>query len=177
MVEGFTGLPGSGKTYYLTKLGLEALKQGRKVYANFKIEGANYFQNLTDVFNLTEGVILVDEINLSCASRFWAKFPPELAYFWSQTRKFKLDIYWTAQHIDRVDKIIREITNYAWTIKKLPFGIFLARQFLPEHITKEKRYCYQNKFFILNKKIYTKYNTYELIKLPDYLTKRKEALY
>lgn len=174
MVEGFTGLPGSGKTYYLAKLGLEAIKQGRIVYANFKLEGANYFSNLKDVFQIRKGVILVDEINLSCASRFWNKFPPELAYFWSQTRKMELDIYWSAQHIDRVDKIVREISNFAWTMKKLPFGFFIAREFLPEHITKEKRICFDTRFFRLKKKIYSKYNTYELISLPDYLTKNSQ---
>lgn len=176
MVEGFTGLPGSGKTYYLAKLGLEAIKQGRVVYANFKLTGAFYFQNLNDVFAVRKGVILVDEINLSCASRFWNKFPPELAYFWSQTRKMELDIYWSAQHIDRVDKIVREISNFVWAIKKFPFGIFLAKQYLPEHITKEKKYCYTNKFFKLKEEIYSKYNTYELIQLPDHLTKNFKGI-
>jgi hypothetical protein len=163
MVEGFTGLPGAGKTYWLSKLGLDAIKAGRPVYANYTLEGAIRYKNLSEVFKVRQGVILVDEINLVCPSRWWNKFPPELAYFWSQTRKFSLDIYWTSQHIDRVDKIIREISNWVWTINRYPFGFFLARQYLPEHVTKERRRHFTLKFFRLKKEVYTKYNTFEAI--------------
>jgi len=163
VVEGFTGLPGSGKTYWLTKLGLEAMKNGRPVWANFTLEGAIRFSDLKEVFGVRKGVVLVDEINLVCPSRWWNRFPPHLAYFWSQTRKFELDIYWTAQHVDRVDKIIREISNWVWTCSKLPFGFRVLRQYIPEHITKEKRKSFSTKFFHLNKKIYKNYNTYEIL--------------
>jgi len=165
MVEGFTGLPGSGKTYWLTKIALDRLKKGQKVYANFHIDGVVYYQNLTEVLNVRKGLILVDEINLVCPSRWWNKFPPELAYFWSQTRKFGLDIFWTAQHIDRVDKIIREISNYVWWIKTMPFGIRNARCYIPEHINKEKRDCFNSKWFRIKKKIYEKFDTFEAIKI------------
>lgn len=163
MVEGFTGLPGSGKTYYLAKVGLEAIKKGRPVWANFTLEGANHFHKLNETFNVREGVILVDEINLVCPSRWWNKFPPELAYYWSQTRKMKLDIYWSAQHVDRVDKIIREISNFVWIMRKFPFGWFRASCFVPEHIAKEKKQAITSKFFRIDKKIASKYDTYEIL--------------
>jgi hypothetical protein len=167
MVQGICGLPGSGKTYFLAKQGLEAIKKGREVYANFKLEGAHYYTDLmTLAKTVRKGVILVDEINLLCPSRWWDQFPPELAYFWSQTRKFELDIYWSAQHIDRVDKIIREISNWVWQVKKITF-LFWARQYLPEQYSKEKRTNFANKFFILSKKVFLKYNTYEFIQLPE----------
>jgi hypothetical protein len=169
MVEGFCGLPASGKTYYLAKLGTEAIKQGRPVYANFKLKGARYFKNLREVFHVRRGLILVDEINLLCPSRFWTSFPPSLAYFWSQTRKFQLDIYWTAQHPDRVDRIIKEISNWIWLIRRWYFGIRVANCYLPEHVNKEKRYSFRTNYFIIDKKIARLYNTYELIDLPDTL--------
>lgn len=165
MVEGFTGLPGSGKTYFLTKISLERLKKKQPVFANFHIPGVSYYQNLREIFTVRKGLILVDEINLVCPSRWWNKFPPELAYFWSQTRKFGLDIYWTSQHIDRVDKIIREISNYVWWIKKFPFGIRNARQYIPEHINKEKRQCFSSKWFKISSKIYKSFDTFEPIKI------------
>ncbi len=175
MVEGFTGLPGSGKTYYAVKRALEAGKKGIPVWANFKIDlsdsGKNFyrFKDLKEVFHVRKGLIIVDEINLVCPSRFWNKFPPELAYFWSQTRKFELDIIWTSQHIDRVDKIIKEISNYCWVFKSLPFGLHIANKFLPEHVTKEKRECYDRIFFRIDKNIAKCYNTYEAIELTDNL--------
>lgn len=169
MVEGFTGLPGSGKTYWLTKIATERRKKepDLPIWANFHlgISDTNYFQNLSEVFGVRKGLILVDEINLVCPSRWWNKFPPQLAYFWSQTRKFGLDIYWTSQHIDRVDKIIREISNYVWWIKTLPFGIRNARQYIPEHINKEKRQCFRSKWFKISKKIYKNFNTFEAIEI------------
>ena len=158
MVEGFVGLPGSGKTYWLTKLGLDAVKKGRKVYANFKLEGAIYYKDLKDVQEIENGVILVDEINLSCPSRWWDRFPAYLAYFWSQTRKNQLDVYWTAQHQDRVDKIVREISNWIWKITNLPFGFRIMCQYLPEQINKTKREKFGTKIFHISKSVYNKYN-------------------
>lgn len=169
MVEGFTGLPGSGKTYWLTKLGIDGMENNRPVYSNFNLKGASKYTDLKEVFCVRKGIILVDEINLVCPSRWWNKFPPQLAYFWSQTRKFQLDIYWSAQHIDRVDKIIREISNWVWTMNRYPFGIFIARQYIPEHVTKERRKNYSRKWFRLHKKVYEKYNTFELMDLPKYV--------
>jgi len=165
MVEGFTGLPGSGKTYFLSRLGLEALKKKRQVFSNFKLSGAERFLKLEEVFNVRKGVILVDEINLVCPSRFWNKFPPELAYFWSQTRKMELDIYWSAQHIDRVDKIIREISNWVWWLRKFPFGLYRARRYLPEQITKEKKEIFKSRYFRIDKKIADCYDTYEILNI------------
>lgn len=163
MVEGFTGLAGSGKTYYLSKIGLDAIKKGRPVYANFTLKGANKFRQLQETFNVRSGVILVDEINLVCPSRWWSKFPPELAYYWSQTRKMKLDIYYTAQSLERVDKIIREISNFAWYMRKFPFGWYRASCYTPETINKEKRICYASNWFRIDKKLASNYNTYEIL--------------
>ena len=173
MVEGFTGLPGSGKTYFAVKRALEADKKGIPIWSNFKIDlpnnKVNRFRDLKEVFHVRKGLIIIDEINLVCPSRFWNKFPPQLAYFWSQTRKFELDIIWTAQHIDRVDKIIKEISNYCWVFKKGMFGIHVGLQFLPEHVTKEKRETYDKVFFRIKKSIADNYNTFEIIELADNL--------
>lgn len=168
MVEGIVGLPGAGKTYYISKIGLEAIKKGRKVYANYKLEGSTYYNDLSEVCNVEDGLILVDEINLTCPSRWWDRFPPKLAYFWSQTRKLKLDIYWTAQHQDRVDKIVREISNYIWKINNLIGGYRVMTEYLPEQINKAKREVIARRFFHINKEIFKHYNTYERIKPAKY---------
>jgi hypothetical protein len=166
MVEGFVGLPGSGKTYWLSFLGLKAMKKGRKVYSNYKLEGAIPYFDLKDVQNVRNGVILVDEINLICPSRWWDKFPTYLAYWWSQTRKNELDVYWTSQHQDRVDKIVKEITNYIWEIRKFPLNFRMMNCYLPEQIGKVKRQSFGSKFFHLSKKTWKNFNTYERIEMP-----------
>lgn len=170
MVEGFVGLPGSGKTYWISRLGLEAIKKGRKVYSNFKLEGATYYKDLMDILDVSEGVILVDEINLVCPSRWWDRFPPKLAYWWSQTRKNQLDVYWTAQHQDRVDKIVKEITNYIWEIHRLPFRLRSMACYLPEQIGKVKRESFGFRFFVLSPKIWSHFNTYERIDIAKNLS-------
>jgi len=163
MVEGFTGLPGSGKTYYATQKALNALRQGQPVYSNFDIIGARRYSKLQEVLAVRNGVIIVDEINLVCPSRFWNSFPPELAYFWSQTRKFGLDIFWTSQHVDRVDKIIREISNYVWHIRSWPLGWKSANCYIPEQIHKEKAKPVAGEIFRPSAKIWDNYDTYQEI--------------
>lgn len=175
-VEAFYGLPGSGKTYLLAKIGTEQIAKGRKVFSNFKLKGSTYFNDIFEIINIRKGVILIDEINLSFPSRIWDKLPPQFLYFWSQTRKMELDIYFTSQHPDRVDKVPKEISNWAWWVSKMPFGFHFARKYLPEHINKAKRKNYQFMFFRRKKNIMDSYNTMELIELPEHLLSKFQRL-
>lgn len=177
MVEGFVGLPGSGKTYLLAKKGIDDLAKGKEVYANFSLKGAKRFTSLTEVIAIIKTkllakekiniTILIDEINLSFPSRMWNKVPGWILYFFSQTRKFGLDIYYTAQALARVDKVIREITNFVWIVKPVLFGWRRARKIMPEdndHVNKE---VYETAWFRIEKKYYEKYNTYEILELEE----------
>ncbi len=168
MIQGIVGLPGSGKTYYLSKLGLEAMKKGKKVYSNYKLEGAINYKELTELINVDDALILVDEINILCPSRKWDLLPTELLYWWSQTRKQQLDIYWTAQHQDRVDKAIKEVSAFIFKINALPFGIRIIQKFLPEQIGKAKRERFGFNIFLLKKNVFKKFNTYERITPAKY---------
>lgn len=167
MVQGYVGLPGTGKTYWLAKTGLDAIKKGRDVYANFHLDGAKYFNRLDQIKAVRKGVILIDEINLSVPSRMWNKLPSWLLYFWSQTRKFDLDIYWTAQSLARVDKVVREISNFVWQFKNFFFGFHVANKYLPEEMDKAKRMSFETKWFTIDKKVYEHYNTYEIIEIQE----------
>lgn len=175
MMEGFYGLPGAGKTYLLASIGLDAIKKGREVYANFRLTGAHYFNDIFDIINVRKGVILIDEINLSFPSRMWDKLPPQFLYFWSQTRKMELDIYFTSQHPDRVDKVPKEICNWSWWVVKVKIlflDFHIARKYLPEHITKEKRKNYEVRFFKRKAEVMNAFNTMELIELPKHLLEK-----
>jgi len=185
MIIGITGLPGSGKTYMLAcRIGLTKIKQGIPVYANFSLEGAIRYNDLSEVYNVVNGVILIDEINLLCPSRFWQSFPPELLYMWAQSRKNGLDIYWTSQSEKRADVVIREVTNYVWVCSRLypsmrdntevkktmfPFEFFRASLFVPEEVGLIRRTALETHFFFLNKKLASKYNTYEPVKVAEHL--------
>lgn len=169
MVYGIYGLPGAGKTFLLARIGLRAIKEKRKVWANFKLQGAKYFSTLEELRHIREGVILLDEANLSFPSRMWVKMPPEFLYFWSQTRKMQLDIYMSSQHPDRLDKVPKEIMNWAYVCKKLPFKFHIALKFLPEEIGKAKRKLYGILIWRRSKKVENSYNTWEFIELSEHL--------
>mgnify|MGYP003821981595 FL=1 len=195
MVIGFVGLPGSGKTYYVTKLALDDIKKGIKVYSNFYIVGATMYDDLETVltsiekeitleqgsfvasgkpfydFKPTKTTVIIDEINLVCPARFWDTFNPKLAYFWSQSRKLGLNLYWTAQHQDRVDKIVREITNYIWKVKTFYFGYHLASLYDIIKIDSQKAISLERKLFRIHKDVYQNYDTFFRIALPKRIDK------
>ncbi|MDD3054152.1 MAG: zonular occludens toxin domain-containing protein, partial [Endomicrobiaceae bacterium] len=165
MVEGFIGLPGAGKTYLLAKKGLEDIALGKEVYANFSLEGAKRFTNLKQIVDLIKEkvknkepvnmTLLIDEINLSFPSRMWTKVPPWVLYFFSQSRKFGLDIYYTSQALARVDKVIREITNFVWIVKPFLFGFHRARKIMPEDNDRVQKEIYKTKYFKIEEKVYS----------------------
>lgn len=183
MVEGIIGLPGSGKTYLLAKRGLEDMAKGKEVWANFHLEGAKYFSRLPELISYIKQklikkeriqmTILIDEINLSFPSRMWAKVPGWVLYFWSQTRKFGLDIYYTSQSFKRVDTIIREITNFLWLVRPLPFNFRLASQIIPEEIDIQKKDVIDRKYFRLDKDVFSKYDTFEILELQEEFLQEK----
>lgn len=207
MVIGIVGIPGSGKTYYATEIALEHLNKGVQVFSNYYIEGATMYDDLETVLfdvqkrvqneynNFVKGggmfydfkpcpvTIIVDEINLVCPARYWDSFNPKLAYFWSQSRKLGLTLLWTAQHQDRVDKIVREITNFIWVCKEYDFTIKYKRkdkQIFNIHrsllydilkVDSVKARPIITNWFKIKSKVWKKYSTYFMIKLPDRIVK------
>lgn len=177
MITGFIGLPGSGKTYLLARQGLKDIADGKEVWANFKLEGAKHFHKLSDVVAILQVrllrkekinmTILIDEINLSFPSRMWQKIPGWVLYFFSQTRKFGLDIYYTSQAIDRVEKVIREITNYCWVCKTFFFGWHIAHLIQPEDVDKQNKEVFETDYFRIKPEVYEKYDTYEVLEMQE----------
>jgi hypothetical protein len=71
-------------------------------------------------------VVLVDEINLWAPSRLWNALPIGLLHRWAQVRKYRTQILWSAQHEDRVDKVIREVTGWIWECKPILLGRYFS---------------------------------------------------
>jgi len=115
-VTGFVGYNGGGKTYALAAVGIKALAEDRAVFSNFGLLGAIDVLTWDDVLDVCMdfpdgGVLLLDELTMLCPARGHAKFPPVLYQLWTQSRKFGLDVYWSAQHQDFVDKFVRDVTS------------------------------------------------------------------
>lgn len=166
MIEGVVGLMGQGKTYYATREALKARDSGREVYANYYIEGCHYWSKWSQVYDIRSGLIIIDEANLVCPSRFWQKVDPRLLYWWSQSRKLGLDILWTAQHEARVDTALREITYRVWRSRRVG-RLFVWTAYVPEELRKEKRRAMDRRVGLRRKTVSDAYDTFQLIDLGE----------
>lgn len=180
MVEGVVGRNGQGKTLFAVRRALAELERGVPVYANFTIkrENCHVWHTPKDLLKLRHGFVIIDEANITFPSRFFAKIPPTMLYMWSQCRKLDLTIMWTAQHEDRVDKALKELTSQVWQVRRFgrtqrwqPVGpqLFRAKAYLYEELRKQKRTCLRTEWFKRGETVRL-YDTEELIGLPEYLS-------
>src|SRR3712207_2524163 len=155
MIEAFTGLPGMGKTYNMTRRALQQMKKGRKVYANYRMQGAEYFKELSDIVNVRNALILIDEAGIYLPAQAWKSIPFEFIRQLRQHRHDGLDLWYTAQDMQDVATYLRRITQFQRDFTRLWRVCF-------EKTTNPKtRAKFGFDISILNKKVFTKYNTTE----------------
>lgn len=176
-----TGRPGTGKTYSLTKELLKALHQGEKVYANYKInwygelvkkfnwkkfkfewieipkENLQYWNKLSDLFDVDNGIIAMDEAHIYMRSRNWEKLPEEMERKLSQHRKDGLHIWGTVQAIGRIDVIFRELVDY-WYVYENNFFWFTRWEFDIDQ-DKNKKFPLSKRWIFKRKFVYDMYDT------------------
>lgn len=113
MITVITGLTGSGKTWYMTKLIHRDWQRGAKVFANFPLtfnehnDDIQRWHNLDELYHLSRGVIAIDEGQKLFDARRWGSLPVSFAEKIAQHRKDFLDIYTTTQDIGHIDVRIR----------------------------------------------------------------------
>lgn len=114
----YLGTPGMGKTlkmildvYPLLLAGIEVYSN---VYINYKGDNLHYFttDDLLYLTTLRNCVIVFDEAVTILDPRGWAKLPHEIRFFFTQRRKFGVDLFFTAQHISLVEKTARITMDY-----------------------------------------------------------------
>lgn len=130
MISGFFGLPGVGKTSFLAKIAFlenRRIKRGKskykRVYSNFSCTGC-YRLNFQDLghYDMSDSLILIDEITLEADSRDFKSFSQHLKQFFVLHRHYSCDIIYFCQQYDGLDKKIRDLTFDLWYVKKLgPF--------------------------------------------------------
>lgn len=110
------GRPGAGKTYFATRMAIDAQKMGRGVVANYAIEGAKRADSWDELMERAEqgDLVIIDE-----AQTWWpssAPFaPPHIRAWLAQVRKRDLTILWTAQAWERTSRGLRHLTRGVWT--------------------------------------------------------------
>lgn len=135
MIQGYFGLPGSGKTTFLTMLAQKELRKIRKnksrydkVFTNFYCDGC-YKIDYKDLghYSIENSLILLDEITLDADSRDFKQFDKFHKSFFLLHRHFNCDVIYFTQQYDGVDKKIRDITSSLYRVKKVAF-ISIATQ-------------------------------------------------
>ncbi|MGO0063940.1 zonular occludens toxin domain-containing protein (plasmid) [Brevibacillus fluminis] len=119
MIEAFTGLPGQGKTYLMTRLAMKKMRKGRKVYANYPLKGAERWTQVTELFNVRDAVILIDEAGLVAPAGFWKDIPFEVMAHWRQHRHKGVDLWYTAQSLKDVAVPLRRVTQFENKVQKM----------------------------------------------------------
>lgn len=125
MITGIVGLPGDGKTLLGVKFLLDDMAEGRKVYANFSSRKQRWDRvSWSKVMQLMNATVLIDEAHMWFPARSSLRETTkhELAIF-QQHRKGGLNFIWTAQHEDRIDVALRELTAFVYQCRR--FGPFV----------------------------------------------------
>jgi len=177
MIIGVIGNRGTGKTLFMT---LEAFNQYRKqktIYSNYeltfpKIDKCkkpilipdDFFLNY-EKFNLTNVCLFFDEIYIYIDSRTsGSKSNRVMSYFFNQTRKTGVDLYYSTQFFSQVDKRLRfntEVFVIPKAIKDKNKNLFI----LVEICNRDLKLL--DKWLIRAKPIFNLYNTDEIISMFD----------
>lgn len=163
MIEAFTGLPGAGKTYRMTELALREMRKGRKVFANYPLEGAERYRQFSDIFDISNGLVLIDEAGLIAPSSHWQKIPYEYLSQWRQHRKNGLDIWYTAQDLYDVATALRRVTQFCTEVERYGKWVYW-RTWNPRN---KSRYGWG--LTRIRRSVYEKYNTFYEIEKPEFI--------
>lgn len=139
MISIIFGLPGSGKTTFLTALAQRALRGkplrcGRDwmqdnsvykhVYSNTPISGcAVITPDMLGVYSLRDSLVLLDESVLVADSRDYKTLDKRLMMWFKQHRKYGCDIVLASQGYKDNDLRIRDLAANTYYCKKRAFGM------------------------------------------------------
>lgn len=157
MLVGIMGKMGTGKTLSMSILAeYFSIKSGSSLYANYALQNSQKINSLNQVWQLENGIFCFDELWLTMDSRLYNDNVVMTRWI-NQTRKKKMVIFYTTQHIRQVELRVRNATDILIVCEKKPSGIWL--NFIDYQFRTLGR-----RFLISNPKMfYTLYNTYEVL--------------
>lgn len=126
MITGYFGLPGSGKTTYLTMIAqreLRRIARGKSSYervlTNFYCDGCFRidYKDLGE-YDIRNSLILLDELTLDADSRAFKFFTQSKKMFFIMHRHFNCDVIYFTQQWDGIDKKIRDLTSNLYHVTK-----------------------------------------------------------
>lgn len=115
MLKLYHGLQGGGKTYSMFNDLLEQFKRRpRQVYTNIAsavVPEAVYFCHVEQLLELSDGLVLLDEVGIALPAQFWHEVGRDLLVRICQMRHDGLDLWYTCQRLNGVNVNLREQTN------------------------------------------------------------------
>jgi len=99
-------------------------KTGVPIYANYKLKNALPFNKMSDLWAIDNAIVCIDEIWISMDARLW-KDNVTLTRFINQSRKKRLIIIYTTQHIRQVEMRVRNATDFLVLCEKKAGGHWL----------------------------------------------------
>lgn len=167
-IEGLIGRPGAGKTYELTRRVLAAADRDRLVFTNYAVAHPNVYMFEPDqLMDLPPGLVAIDEAHLWFPARMALKLPMSWLGGMSQTRKKGWDLIWAAQHENRVDRVVRDVTSWMW-LSGAWFShnghpvLFSRRCWEPESFRHPKK-VFSRSVSVFSRRVAEAYNTHETL--------------
>lgn len=116
---------GAGKTSFAVYLIDSALKEGKNVYTNIetnfkssKLYKIDFEAIKKDPGAIENGFLIMDEMQVGSDSyEFLSRSNRELSTFATQIRKRKITWIYITQRFNRIDKRLRDLTDYIYEIK------------------------------------------------------------
>lgn len=125
MITVITGLTGSGKTWFMSRLALKSQKLGENIYSNVSFsfpnnnENVMRWHNLSETFNLTNGTIVIDEGQKLFDARNWMFLPNAFADKIVSHRHQDLNILTTTQDFGQIDVRVRNNVHELYNCQKM----------------------------------------------------------
>jgi hypothetical protein len=117
-VRGYLGFPGGGKSYGMVEDAWQLYKKGYYVFSADYVSFAERLdlKRLSSLdwllaFDERGAIVLLDELGLLLFSRNFAKNDEALLRTFVLHRKKGIHLFYSAQYLDQVDKVVRELTN------------------------------------------------------------------
>jgi len=175
----FTGLPGTGKTIFMTY----ELEKYREQYGDSILIGTNYgyknqdfvVKGYEDIIKLRDKPTIIgyDEIQNDFDSRNWANLDSAFSERITQSRKLEgLMILATAQKFSFVDKRLRQLTHMVYECRTFKNRLTIAKLFEPELKEKIEEGQYTEtvgaksrgfKYFVQSDGIRDLYSSYQIL--------------
>jgi hypothetical protein len=118
MIRAYLGFPGGGKSYGMVEDAYELYKRGYYVFSADYVSFAERIdlKRLSSLdwllaFDERGAIVLLDELGLLLFSRNFAKNDEALLRTFVLHRKKGIHLFYSAQYLDQVDKVVRELTN------------------------------------------------------------------